>query len=103
MPTASLGKHGAWVQCKHLYHILQYMYCGQFEDFIHYPMWSWDEVQRLLACAKTFDSRPLDLFLTFDTTEIHLSRCFRSNNPNEVLLLTNYPSQNPNLTHTLSL
>jgi hypothetical protein len=57
MLAASLGERGAWVQCKHLYHILQYMYCGQFENFIHYPMWNWDEVQRLLASAKTFDNQ----------------------------------------------
>jgi type III secretory pathway component EscU len=54
----SLGIHGAWVQCKHLYHILQnIMYYGQFEEFIHYPTWNWDEVQRLLARAKTFDNQ----------------------------------------------
>jgi hypothetical protein len=36
---------GTWIQCKHMYHILQNIrYCGQFEKFIHYPMWSWDEV-----------------------------------------------------------
>jgi len=53
-----LGRHGAWVQCKHFYHILQnIMYYGQFEKFIHYPTWSWDEVQCLLAGAKTFDNQ----------------------------------------------
>jgi hypothetical protein len=48
----SLGRHGAWV------HILQnIMYYGHSEKFIHYPMWSWDEVQCLLAHAKGFDNQ----------------------------------------------
>jgi hypothetical protein len=57
MSITSLGGCGAWVQCKHLYHILwNIMYCGQSETFIHYPTWSWDKVQWLLACAKAFES-----------------------------------------------
>ncbi len=53
MSITSLGGCGAWVQCKHLYHILQtIMYCGQSEKFMHYPTWNWDKVQWLLACAK---------------------------------------------------
>jgi hypothetical protein len=33
------------------------MYYGQFEKFIHYPMWSWDKVQCLLAHVKAFDNQ----------------------------------------------
>ncbi len=53
MSTIFLGTCGAWVQCKHLYHILQnIMCCGQIEEFIHYSTWSWDKVQHLLVCVK---------------------------------------------------
>jgi hypothetical protein len=53
MLVTSLGGCGAWVQCKHLYHILQnIMYCGQSKKFIHYPTWSWDKVQWLLHVLK---------------------------------------------------
>ncbi len=45
MVAYSLGGHGAWVQCKHIYHVLcTIMYCGPIEDFIHYCTWSWEEV-----------------------------------------------------------
>jgi hypothetical protein len=38
-----LGMCGTWVQCKHLYHILQnIMYCGKIEKFVHYPTWNWE-------------------------------------------------------------
>ncbi len=33
-----LGGHGEWVQCKHMYHILQNItYCRQIEKLVHYP------------------------------------------------------------------
>jgi hypothetical protein len=35
-------------------------------------------------------TKPLDLFLTLDTTEIQLLRFFQSSSPNEVLFLTTY-------------
>jgi hypothetical protein len=38
-------------------------------------------------------TRPLDLFFTLGTTKIQSSRFFQSNNPNEILFLTNYHSQ----------
>jgi hypothetical protein len=52
-----LGGHGAWVQCKHMYHILQnIMYCEKIEEFIHYPTWSLDEIQHLLVQANACES-----------------------------------------------
>jgi hypothetical protein len=57
MAAHSLGGCGAWVQCKHIYHVLlTIMYCGMIEDFIHYCMWSWEEVFNLLMCIKAFDN-----------------------------------------------
>jgi hypothetical protein len=57
MLTIPLGEHGAWVQCKHIYHILQnIMYCGKTKKFIHYPTWSLDEVQHLLVQANACES-----------------------------------------------
>jgi hypothetical protein len=45
MLAGSLGGLGTYVQCKHVYDILQsIMFYGLMEDFIHYYMWSWDEV-----------------------------------------------------------
>jgi hypothetical protein len=42
---ASLGGHGAYMQFKHVYHVLQtIVFCGLMEDFIHHCMWSWDEL-----------------------------------------------------------
>ncbi len=62
MLTTSLGRHHAWVQCKHiLYHILQnIIYYGHTKKFIHYPMWSWDEVQHLLAQVKACENQWYD-------------------------------------------
>ncbi len=58
MSTIFLGGCETWVQCKHMYHILQnIMYCGQSKKFIHFPIWSWDKIQWLLTCAKTFESQ----------------------------------------------
>jgi hypothetical protein len=55
MLVASLGGHGEYVQCKHVYHILQMiMLCGLTVEFIHHCMWSWDEVQPLLMRFKAF-------------------------------------------------
>jgi hypothetical protein len=55
MLAKSLGAHGVYVQCKHVYHILQtIMFCGLTKEFIHYCTWSWDEVQCLLECSKAF-------------------------------------------------
>jgi hypothetical protein len=52
MLASSLSGRGAYMQCKHVYHILQMiMFYGLMEDFIHYCTWSWDEVQRLLKCS----------------------------------------------------
>jgi hypothetical protein len=39
MLVGSLGARGAYVQCKHVYHILQMiMFYGFIEEFIHYCM-----------------------------------------------------------------
>jgi hypothetical protein len=39
-----------WVQCKHIYYILQHvMYCKQLEEFMHCPNWNWNEVQCLIS------------------------------------------------------
>jgi len=58
MSTFFLGGRETWVQCKHLHHILQnIVYRGQSKEFIHFPMWSWDKIQRLLTCAKPFESQ----------------------------------------------
>ncbi len=36
MLVGSLGGHGVYVQCKHVYHILQtIMFCGFTEEFMH--------------------------------------------------------------------
>ncbi len=41
------------VPCKQLYYVLQHvMFCGEFEYFIHFPIWNTcDVVQCLLACV----------------------------------------------------
>jgi hypothetical protein len=53
MLVGFLGGLGTYVQCKHVYHVLQLMmFYGFTKDFIHYWMWSWDEVQCLLQCFK---------------------------------------------------
>jgi hypothetical protein len=45
MLASFLGGYGAYVQCKHVYHVLQMiMLYGFMEDFIHYCTWSWDEI-----------------------------------------------------------
>jgi hypothetical protein len=45
MLASSLGGCGAYVQCKHVYHILQtIMFNGLMEEFLQYYKWSWDEV-----------------------------------------------------------
>jgi hypothetical protein len=45
MLTTSLGGHGAYMQCKHVYHVFQMiMFYGFTKYFIHYYTWSWDEV-----------------------------------------------------------
>jgi hypothetical protein len=55
MLVASLGGLGGYVQCKHVYHILQtIMLCGLMVEFIHHCTWSWDEVQPLLMRSKAF-------------------------------------------------
>jgi hypothetical protein len=39
----------AWVQCKHMYYILQnIIYCGWTKKIIHYPIWSWDKIKHLM-------------------------------------------------------
>jgi hypothetical protein len=49
----ALGGLVTYVQFKHVYHIVQsIMFCGIAEDFIHYCMWSWDEIQHLLQRSK---------------------------------------------------
>ncbi len=56
MLASSLGGCGVYVQCKHVYHILQMiMFCGLMEKFIHHCIKSWDEVQRLVKCSKAFE------------------------------------------------
>ncbi len=56
MLTSFLGSHGLYVHCKHVYHVLQMiMFSGLTKKFIHYCTWSWDEVQCLLKCSKTFE------------------------------------------------
>jgi hypothetical protein len=53
-----LGGRGAWVQCRHLYHILQnIMYYGWTKKFIHYPMWIWDMFHHLLAHVKARETQ----------------------------------------------
>jgi hypothetical protein len=45
------------VPYKHLYYELQdVMFCGEFEIFIHFPIWSCDEVYHLLDHAITFNN-----------------------------------------------
>ncbi len=53
MLVGSLGGPDTYVQCKHVYHVLQLiMLCGFTKNFIHYCMWSWDETQCLLQHSK---------------------------------------------------
>jgi hypothetical protein len=48
MMASSLGGCGKWAHYEHLYFILQdVMHCGQIEDFIHFPTWIWNEIQKL--------------------------------------------------------
>jgi len=55
MLAGSLGGHGAYVQCKHVYHILQMiMFSGLTNDIIHYCTWNWVEIQCLLKCSNVF-------------------------------------------------
>jgi hypothetical protein len=56
MLAGSLGGCGVYVQCKHVYHILQMiMFYWFMEEFIHHCTWSWDEVQHLLKHFKAFE------------------------------------------------
>ncbi len=42
----SLGGHGKWAHCKHLYFVLlNVMYCGQTKKFIHFLTWNQNEMQ----------------------------------------------------------
>jgi hypothetical protein len=41
------------------------MYCGHIEIFIHYPMWSWDEVQYLLVHGKACGNQWYDSKVAF--------------------------------------
>jgi hypothetical protein len=44
-----LGQQGKWMPCKYLYYILQLMmFCGKFENFIHFPTWSYGAICHLL-------------------------------------------------------
>ncbi len=56
MLVGFLGGHGVYVQCKHVYHVLQpIMFCGLMEEFVHHCTWNWDEVQCLLKYSKVFE------------------------------------------------
>ncbi len=56
MMIGSLGAHGKWVHCKHLYYILQDVtLCGLMETFIHHLTWSWNEVHKLTTRATMVD------------------------------------------------
>jgi hypothetical protein len=44
MLSCSWGWQGKWVPCKHIYYVLQHvMFCGEFENSIHFPTWSCNE------------------------------------------------------------
>jgi hypothetical protein len=50
MISKSLGQQGMWVPNKHMYYVLQHVtFCGEFENSIHFPTWSYDEVCCLLT------------------------------------------------------
>ncbi len=54
MVASLLGQRRKWVPYKLLYYELQdVMFCGEFEIFIHFPTWSYDEVCHLLDRAIT--------------------------------------------------
>ncbi len=56
MLATFLGSHGAYVQCKHVYHVSKtIMFYGLIKKFIHHYMWNWDEVQHLLMHSKAFE------------------------------------------------
>jgi hypothetical protein len=56
MLVGCLGGYGVYVQCKHVYSVLQtIMFYGLTEKFIHHCTWSWVEVQRLLKCFIAFE------------------------------------------------
>jgi hypothetical protein len=67
MFTSSLGGRGVYVQCKHVYHVLQMlMFYGLVKMFIRPYTSSWDEIQRLFQsvlkllnfCDNTSKSHP---------------------------------------------
>jgi len=53
MVVSLLDEWNKQVPCKHLYYVLQHvMFCGEFEDFIHFLTWNTcDVIQHLLAYA----------------------------------------------------
>ncbi len=56
MMTLMRASRGHGCHVKHLYYILQYaMYSRIKKPIIHYPSWSWNEVHRLLNCAKVLE------------------------------------------------
>ena len=50
MATKSLGKHGRWVSCKHLYFVFTIIGSHKFERdaFIHAPTFNFNEVKQIL-------------------------------------------------------
>jgi hypothetical protein len=55
MVASLLGQRRKWVPSKLLFYELQdAMFCGEFEIFIQFPIWSCDEVCNLLDRAIAF-------------------------------------------------
>jgi hypothetical protein len=53
MSSQSLGKKDKWVYCKHLYYMFRFLYKVHYDSnkFIHAPMYSYNEVIRLIELA----------------------------------------------------
>jgi hypothetical protein len=62
MMTISLGDHGKWVHCKHMYNILQnVMFCELMQMFIHRLAWTWDKVHKSTSPTIATKVKKLDL------------------------------------------
>ena len=54
MNGTSIGKHGMYINSKHLYYILHYLCKLDYkkDTFIHAPTLNWDEVKQVLVAAE---------------------------------------------------
>jgi hypothetical protein len=55
MMFMSFGGQGPWVQCKHMYYILQYAMFSKVREPFNHPSSSSNEVHRLLGDGKVLE------------------------------------------------